>query len=299
MNTRRMTLLFAILLAVGTGWLTLNYINGLKETSMDNSVRKSVAVAAVDIPARTTITPEMVKQADLPGSVVERDAIATPALAAGQLSLITIPAGSQVTASKVGRPADVGLPVRLKPGTRAISIQIDKVKGISGLLQPGDRVDILAIPPKSGSELPHTAAILRGVRVLAVGTSLETTSATPSPEEQNSTTITLEVTPKQANLLAAADANTQLRLALRSPREPVNSEPTESLQLPIEVAAAPPAQQPAQPAPAPAPAQVAAAPLPLPAPLQHAAAPAPAAHDRSIMIIDGDRVSFSANGGNP
>jgi pilus assembly protein CpaB len=285
MNTRRITLLLAILLAIGTGWLTLNYINNVRNTTLANNAPRQVVVAAIDIPARTPITPNMIRQTTLPSSVVERDAIDTTEAADGQLSLITIPAGSQITSSKVGRPSDVGLPVRLSPGKRAISIQIDRVKGISGLLEPGDRVDVLAIPPRNGngSQLPQTAAILRGIKVLAVGNSMETTSATPSPDYQNSTTVTLEVTPKQADLLASADANTTLRLALRSPREPLNSEPTESLQLPITQVAAAPAPQ-----PAPAAAPAAPAPQPVKADPQHG----------SIMIIDGDRIGWSTSGGN-
>lgn len=286
MNTRRITLLLAILLAVGTGWLTLNYINNVKNATLANNAPRQVVVAAVDIPARTPITANMLKQTTLPASVVERDAVASSDTISGDLSLITIPAGSQITSSKVGRPSDVGLPVRLAPGKRAVSIQIDRVKGISGLLQPGDRVDVLAIPPRSaGGELPRTAAILRGIRVLAVGTALETSSATPSPDYQNSTTVTLEVTPQQADLLASADANTTLRLALRSPRESLNSEPTESLTLPVaQVAAAPAPQQPvAAPAPAPAP-----APQPARAVPEHG----------NIMIIDGDRIGWSTSGGN-
>jgi pilus assembly protein CpaB len=291
MNTRRMTLLLAVLLAIGTGWLTLNYVNNVKRSEFaNNGAPQNVVVAAVDIPARTTITAAMLQQRTLPGSAVERDAIQQPSQAAGQLSLITIPAGSQVTLSKVGNPAETALPVRLAPGKRAVSIQIDKVKGISGMLQPGDRVDIIAIPPRSGNELPQAAAILRGIRVLAVGSTLENASATPSPEEASSTTVTLEVTPHQADLLASADANTQLRLALRSPREPLNSEPTESLQIPVtQVAAAPaPAQQP-QPAPA--------APAPALQPQQQR--PAQPQHG-NIMIIDGDHVNWSQpSSGNP
>lgn len=287
MNTRRMTLLLAILLAIATGWLTLNYINGVKRSELaNNGAPQTVLVAAIDIPARTTITPNMLQQRTLPSSAIEPDALQQPIQAAGQLSLITIPAGSEITASKVGRPQDVGLPVRLAPGKRAVSISIDKVKGISGMLEPGDRVDIIAIPPRAGSEMPQAAAILRGIRVLAVGSTLENASATPSPDEANSTTVTLEVTPHQADLLAAADANTQLRLALRSPREPLNSEPTESLEFPVAQVAAAPAQQPQDP-PRPA-----AAPAPAPA---HADPPP----HGNIMIIDGDRVGWSASEGNP
>lgn len=282
MNTRRTTLLLAILLAIGTGWLTLNYINSVKSSTMANNEPRQVVVAAADIPARTTITAAMLRTATLPASAVERDAVTQPSAAAGQLSLITIPGGSQITSSKIGTPANVGLPVRLAPGKRAVSIQIDKVKGISGLLQPGDRVDIIAIPPRQGADLPAAAAILRGIRVLAIGDNLETTSATPSPEMQNSTTVTLEVTPHQADLLASADQNTTLRLALRSPREPLNSQPTESLQFPV-----------AQVAAAPAPARPAPAPVQQPAPQVRAAAPRPPS---GIMIIDGDTVRYSQGG---
>ncbi len=280
MNTRRMTLLLAVLLAIGTGWLTLNYVNNVKRSAIENNgAPQTVLVAAVDIPARTTITANMLQQRTLPSSVVERDAVQQPGQATGALSLITIPAGSQITSSKVGHPSDVGLPVRLAPGKRAVSIQIDKVKGISGLLQPGDRVDILAIPPRVGNELPQAAAILRGIRVLAIGSTLETTSATPSPDEANSATVTLEVTPHQADLLAAADANTQLRLALRSPREALNSYPTESLQIPVtQVAAAPSRPQAPAPAPATQPARAADPP------------------HGNVMIIDGDKVGWSTSG---
>lgn len=282
MNTRRTTLLLAILLAIGTGWLTLNYINSVKSSTMANNEPRQVVVAAADIPARTTITPAMLRTSTLPASAVERDALSQPNLAAGQLSLITIPAGSQITASKVGKPANVGLPVRLAPGKRAVSIQIDKVKGISGLLQPGDRVDVIAIPPRQGADLPAAAAILRGIRVLAIGDNLETTSATPSPEMQNSTTVTLEVTPHQADLLASADQNTTLRLALRSPREALNSQPTESLQFPMTQVAAAPAERPAP-----------AAPAQQPAPQVRVVAPRPPS---GIMIIDGDTVRYSQGG---
>lgn len=288
MNTRRMTLLLAILLAIATGWLTLNYVNGLKRSELaNNGAPRTVIVAAVDIPARTTIAPNMLQERTLPSSAVEPDAFQQPSQATGQLSLITIPAGSQISASKIGHPSDVGLPVRLAPGKRAVSIAIDKVKGISGMLEPGDRVDIIAIPPRNGSQLPQAAAILRGIRVLAVGSTLENASATPSPDEANSTTVTLEVTPHQADLLASADANTQLRLALRSPREALNSEPTESLEFPVtQVAAAP--------APARVPAGTAMAPTPVRAVDPPAPAPARADPPRgSIMIIDGDHVGWS------
>lgn len=232
MNVRRTTLLIAVLLAVGTGWLTLNYLSALKSQSQAQGAPRTVIVAATEIPARAPITRAMLTTASRPATAVDPDAITDPQTIVGSLALITIPPGAIITQSKIGRPANAALPVRLQPGMRAVSIEIDKVKGVSGLLQPGDRVDVISIPQKNASEPPPAAAILRGVRVLAVGGTLEYSSATPSPDEANSTTVTLEVSPSQADILAMADINTTLRLALRSPREQPNSLPAEALHFP-------------------------------------------------------------------
>ena len=226
MNTRRTTLLIAIILALGTGWLTFSYISSLRTAG---GQPKPVLIASADIPARERITDAMYHVEMRPASALQPDAISDPTKAIGNLALVTIPAGSQLTASEIGTNAALALPVRLQPGMRAVSIPIDQVKGVSGLIQPGDRVDVIAIPPKVGDDPPKAVTILRGIRVLAVGSNLENPSATPSPQEQGSTTITLEVNPKQANLIAWADADSNLRLALRSPKEPIRSEDVQQL----------------------------------------------------------------------
>ncbi|TAM72632.1 Flp pilus assembly protein CpaB [bacterium] len=231
MNSRRTTLLIAILLALGTGWLTLNYLSSLQRAAAPQAVPRKVVIAVETIPARATITTAMVRETTRPSTQVEPNAVSDGRSAIGALALIGIPAGTTITGSMIGRPSDVGLTVKLQPGMRAVSIPVDQVKDISGLMQPGDRVDVIAIVPRIGNREPEARTILRGILVLAIGNALETASATPAPGSQSSTTVTLAVTPKQADLLAVADANTALRLALRSPREPLHSEPTEALDL--------------------------------------------------------------------
>ncbi len=229
MNTRRTTLIVALVLALAAGWLTLTYLSNLQRQTNANTAPVQIVVAAQEIPARVQITPAMLGITTRPANAVDPNMVRDPKQIVGSLSLITIPAGSTVSVAMIGHPSDVGLTVRLKPGMRAVSISIDKVKGISGLVQPGDRVDVIAQAPKSAAAPPPAATILRGVRVLSIGENLEQTSATPSPQEQQATSVTLEVTPKQANLLVMADINTTLRLALRSPKEPINSQPAEIL----------------------------------------------------------------------
>jgi pilus assembly protein CpaB len=265
-NARRIPLIVGLLLALGTGVLLLNYLGSLRGQAPVGQTR-TVYVALRDVPARAQLSQALVTAATRPVSEVDPDAVTDRKELDGKYSLITMPAGSVVTRSKIDTAGANALPARLPIGMRAVSISIDRVKGVAGLIQPGDRVDVIAVPPRVGNEVPRASAILRGALVLAMGNSVETTSATPSPDNQNITTVTLALTPRQVNLLAAADLNTTLRLALRPPKESVRAFPAEPLMLGIAerppAAAAPPAQPAAPATPAP-PVLAAAKPQPPP-----------------------------------
>jgi pilus assembly protein CpaB len=281
---RRIPLIIGIVLALGTGVLLLTYLNS-QRVSTPEVATKTVALAVAEIPARAQITAAMMTTAPRPATQVDPDSVTDPQTVVGKYSLITIPAGSVMTTSRIGTAAAFALPARLPMGMRAVSISIDRVKGVSGLVQPGDRVDVIAVPPRVGNEIPRASAILRGVLVLAMGNEMEVARATPSPD-QNLTTVTLALTPKQVDILDAADMNTVLRLALRPPKEPIRAFPAEPLYL------GQPATVPAPAAPAPAPVVAQAQPAPA-APV----APAPAAPKTSsngVLVIDGDHVVNNA-----
>ena len=282
MNTRRITLIVAVVLAIGTGILTLRYLTSIQQTANVQQQQvelKKILIANRDIPARAKITPDMLTTVSRPATQVEPGALDDPKATYGDIALITIPSGSTITETRVGRPAEVGLTVRLKPGMRAVSIPVDRVKAVSGLLQPGDRVDVMASVPRGQGSPPKAVSIIRGALVLAINDSLETAGATPSPDAANLVTVTLGVTPQQADLLTMADMNTTLRLALRSPQEPIRSLEPEALDLPDNSPAAP---EPAGNVPAPV--------QPAPAPIVAAPAVSHAAPVNPVTVIDGDRV---------
>ena len=273
MNSRRITLIVAIVLAVTTGLLTLRYLNSVNQTAQTAVVEsKPVLIASRDIPTRSKITPDMLTLVKRPGNQIEPGAIADPHAAIGDVSLIAIPANSTITDSKIGQPAAVGLTARIKPGMRAVTIAVDAIKSVNGLIQPGDRVDVLASVNKGSGDAPHTYAIIRGALVLALNNAIEPTpDESPAPPGQNSgipATVTLGVTVQQADLLTVADLNTTLRLALRSPNEPLRAESTDTLDF-----------QEATPAPR----------VPAVAPVVAAAAPREKARP-SVTVVEGDQL---------
>ena len=288
-NARRVPLIVGLLLALGTGVLLLNYLNSLR-ASVTTVEMRHVFVASRDVPARALLNDSFVAEATRPATEVDQDAITDRRQIDGKYSLITIPAGGVLTQSKIGEGGANALPARLPIGMRAVSISIDRVKGVAGLIQPGDRVDVIAVPPRVGSEVPKASAILRGALVLAMGNAVETTSATPSPDNQNLTTVTLALTPKQVDLLASADLNTTLRLALRPPKESIRAYPAEPLALGV------PDKQPAQ-APPPAAAAPPATVVATPAVVASAPKPAPpraAPAFGTVPVIELDRPEATA-----
>ena len=73
-------------------------------------------------------------------------------------------------------------------------------------------------------------AIIRGAIILAINTSLDEAGATPSPDNSNPGTITVGGHRRsRRSCSTTADLNTTLRLALRSPQEPVRSLPPDEL----------------------------------------------------------------------
>jgi pilus assembly protein CpaB len=239
---------------------------------------RTVVVAAIDIPTGTLLTASMLAGESRPIEGLAPDAIDTSRAndAIGATSLVAIPKGTTVTASRIGHPAELGLDSQLRVGERAVAIEVDRVKAINGLIQPGDRVDVIAIVAPRGELGPEARTILRDIKVLAIGqgTTAPAAGASPAPNVDAAATATLDVTPEQADTLAVADANSQLRLALRSPKEGPRSQPVEPVSfIPILPAIVPAAA--AGPAPAAAPAS-------------------PAPHKDGVEIIDGDKVVSGA-----
>jgi pilus assembly protein CpaB len=279
LNKRSTTILIAVVLALGTGLLLFNYLSTVAHTAQAIPMR-SVIVATQEIPPRTLIKPEMVTLRDRPQDSVDSDASSSLSAVVGAIAFIDIPAGSTLSASKIGHLDSGGLTMRVPIGQRAMSIALDPVKGVADLLQAGDRVDVIAVTQTHGSsDTPHVATILRNKVVLAMGGSMQmpgTSVAAALPAtggaEPAVQTATLAVLPREAAILALADLNSTLRLTLRAQREPNKPEKADDFVLA---------------APAVSVTRVAAA----PAPVAAAAAPAPARKSApGITFIDGDHV---------
>lgn len=133
--------------------------------------------------------------------------------------------GEPITLSRIIRPLDGGfLAAVLKPGYRAVTVALSPTSGVSGLIFPGDHVDLIATmtlqDPEGKDKTDHHASetVLPNLKVLALDQRLDPqgTSSKEAKDAQVAKTATLEVTPKEAEIIAVVGEIARLSLSLRA-----------------------------------------------------------------------------------
>jgi len=105
----------------------------------------------------------------------------------------------------------------LKKGYRALTFEVDAVNSISGMLRPGDFIDLIYSSKNLGGGLPEsTVPLLSQVTVLATDQT-QTKRDDGTGKERTFSTITLEVTPLDADRIIVAKNSGQLTAVLRHP----------------------------------------------------------------------------------
>ncbi len=208
-------ILLTVMIALATSLLTYKW---LKERSSTNPQAGTVniAVAVADLGWGTVIKPEMVKMVPFLKASLVSGFFTDPGLIQGRVVITPIKADEPVFESRLA-PSDIkrgGVAAVISENRRAMAVKVDRVKGVSGFIHPGNRVDVVATFRPSYASMPVTLTIIENVPVLATGTETQIKGKEEKPQEVD--VITLEVSPEEAEVLALASAEGKLQLSLRN-----------------------------------------------------------------------------------
>ena len=174
-----------------------------------------VVVAAADLKWGSKLTKEMVKTVPFLKESLPSGYTSDPEAVEGRVLVAPLKTHEPILESRLA-PKDVtmgGVSAVIKRGMRAVAVKGDKVIGISGFIQPGNRVDVLVTMRDPLTKNEITKMVLSNVLVLAAGTEIEEKKdGKPQPVD----VFTLEVDPEQAERLALAAAEGRLQFALRN-----------------------------------------------------------------------------------
>lgn len=182
-----------------------------------------VLVARNDIPLGDTIAAENLRWQEWPLNAMSPQFIERKRRpeaikeVVGMVARAPMLPGEPVTQAKIVKIGEGGVLAAILPsGMRAYSTRIREDTGAGRMILPNDRVDVmLNVRGRNAAraEDNDTEVLLRNVRVLAIGQVIE---ARDGKRLAEGNTATLEVTPSQAEVLAAANMRGEISFALRS-----------------------------------------------------------------------------------
>jgi pilus assembly protein CpaB len=183
-----------------------------------------VLVADANLPAGTFVKPQHLRWQrwptdDVPETYVLKGARSEDEMV-GAVVRRGIAEGFPITDGSVVKPGERGfLAAVLAPGMRAVSLPINATSSNSGLVFPGDRVDLILTQTLLGADGATTRrvseTVLRDIRIIAMGSQLSDAGGEEKNHEK-AKTATFEVTPRVAEAVALLGELGKLSLSLRS-----------------------------------------------------------------------------------
>jgi len=210
---------FIFALAVFFAFLTLRSVHQY----LDEEIQK------VEAQSQIPMVPRVVFNRNLPaGTIIEREDLAIRempleyvsaqsmdpkdhAQLIGQMLKYTVHAGESAMPFHVEPVVQPAFSRRIQSGRRALSIAVDRVNSISGLIRPGDLIDIYVSFDYQRRKI--TAPLLQGVYVLATDQNTDEQGQL----SRGITTLTLDLSPEDAAKLVAAKQSAEITAMLRNP----------------------------------------------------------------------------------
>ncbi len=234
MDNRKRTII-AIICGLVAIFVVLGYLHYRERELLQLAQAVDVVVAAKDIGRSSRIDETVLEVRRVPRKYLQPHAVTAADLSAvlGQVAASPIVEGEQILTTKLLRfGRSTGLALKVNPGMRAVSVLVDDVTGISRLVKPNDRVDVLAtfdFGDKAKNKY-YTFTLFQNVSVLAIDDDMGEgySSLVRGDREENESGVsllpgtkkenfvaTLSMTPEQAQNLVLAQATGRITLLLR------------------------------------------------------------------------------------
>jgi len=220
----------AVVLGLLATWVTTQYLK-TREARIEAEAKKRAS-------GGTTVE-VVVPRRNLPkGAVVDGNSMAAREVVADTIYDETILAADfgKVQGNKLVRPVEQGRPLRrsdldvrakefaeaLPEGKRAITIEIDEINSIAGMVRVGNRLDLMLIVSdnsEGGAGQQQVLSLLQKVKIIATGQVITRAAPVDGPQPaaaQRYSNVTFEVTPEEGARIALAQTMGKIRAVLRS-----------------------------------------------------------------------------------
>ncbi len=195
------------------------YLSAFRQSLYRELETVDVLVAKTDIKPGTVITKDSITAVPQPKRYLSHNTVQQKdeGSVIGHRAVMQVEKGEPLQWIMLGASKGSGFTSLIKESERAISIAVDNQSSVSGLIRPGDHVDILGtflFPAQGGGSKLATITLLQNVTVLATGGIWGRGAQDSGPYGYGS--LTLSVSPVEAELLTFASERARLNFVLRS-----------------------------------------------------------------------------------
>lgn len=215
-----------LIAALGVGGLAAfgakNYLGNQMaeiEAREKNKATVQVVVAKADLGKGSALSADNVAVRPIPKEWAHSGAITPEQFGRAEGSVLAYPAnaGEPLIWSQLEGQRTPTFSARLAQGRRAVTVPVDEISSLSGMVEPGDLIDIVVSVKKDSRNFTFT--LLQSVTVLATGAKASQQDADPEGRARHFTTITLDTTPEDAKRVIAAREIGRVTALLRAPND--------------------------------------------------------------------------------
>ncbi|MET0656796.1 MAG: Flp pilus assembly protein CpaB [Steroidobacteraceae bacterium] len=218
MKSRGMLMvLLSLVLGVGAAWAAKQWVEQRARAMENKDPGEAVIVAAIEIPYGTRVEARHVKSITVATGTPLGDHFEKVEDIVGTVSTQKALPGEVLLKERFAKGAGSTLAALIRPDMRAVTVRVDDVIGVAGFLLPGNKVDVVAARKvnERSNERSVTETILEALNVLAV----DQTASQDANQPVVVRAVTLEMTPKQAEILVRAREEGRIQLTLRNPSD--------------------------------------------------------------------------------
>ncbi|NRB38775.1 MAG: Flp pilus assembly protein CpaB [Pseudomonadales bacterium] len=209
-------ILIAGVMASGAAWVANEWVikrNApiVQEIKVEEQL---VAIALIDIPLGTKVEEQHVKLISFPKDYVPEGTYESTDLVIGMIAKSDILPEDILREGRFSEHDEgTALASLIEENMRAITVRVDDVIGVGGFLLPGNHVDILAT--RKVNKRTYTKTVLEVIKILAVDQTARTNDNDPVIVRA----VTLEVSPRQAEIVVNSRNEGTIQLSLRNPND--------------------------------------------------------------------------------
>jgi pilus assembly protein CpaB len=225
MRAKSVLLLILALACGGVASLGITRVIAQRGTdSAPAAETQSIFVVSKDVPQGDPLTAQELKLEQWPKDKLIPGALSRLEDIEGRRTRTKLYAGEPILDGKLAAKGvnAPGADIMIPKGYRVVSIRVDAVSGGGNLLLPGCRVDLLVHMAKNASlgiRETTTRTILQDIKVFAVNDVVNLDANGPETKSIQARTVSLLVTPAQAEKVTLATELGSIKLVMRGPEE--------------------------------------------------------------------------------